>query len=179
VLYKIKHNVNGTFTVSGEITNDQERVKYPDRDMDYSTFLLFIKEKKLQPKTQKQAEALKKQQDLKNQETPMTVHGFSINNVLGFFKNSFTKLKDSIKKYDEERTEDLTDLLTDDGKLYSRIGKLFGPFARIGSSFETMGAEHFLERDNRIRKKIEKRTKFYEDQHFATIYNMYLQPLLK
>jgi hypothetical protein len=31
---------------------------------------------------------------------------------MGFFKNSFGKLKDSIKKYDEELTEDLTDVLT-------------------------------------------------------------------
>jgi len=36
-----------------------------------------------------------------------------------------------------------------------------------------------LERDNRIRKKIEKRQKYYEDHHFATIYNMYLKPLLR
>jgi len=71
--------------------------------MDYPTFMLFVKEKSLQPKSAKQAENIKKQQDLQAQETPTTVRPFSINNIVGFFKNSITKVKDGIKKYDEER----------------------------------------------------------------------------
>jgi hypothetical protein len=38
--------------------------------------------------------------------------------------------------------------------------------------------EQFRERDDRIWKKIEKWQKFYEDQHFTTIYNLYLKPML-
>lgn len=100
--------------------------------MDYPTFLLFVTEKKLQPKSKKQSENIQKKQDLESNETPTTVRGFSINNVMGFFKNSFTRLKDNIKKFDEERTEDLTDLVTDEGRLYSRIGSIL-PFTRVAT----------------------------------------------
>jgi hypothetical protein len=146
--------------------------------MDYPTFMLFVKEKKLEPKSEKQAKAIKKPQDLKNQETPTTIRGFSINNMISFFKNTANKVKDAVKKYDEERSEDLTDFLTDQGKLYSSIGK-FMPFTRVATAFENMGAEHFLERDNRIRKKVEKRKKFYEDADFTAVYEMYIKPMIQ
>lgn len=100
--------------------------------MDYANFILFITEKGLQPKSEKQADVLKKQQELKSQETPTTIHRFSINNVIGFFKNTVSKMKDGIKKYDEERTEDLMDAVTDQGRLYSKIGE-FLPFARFAA----------------------------------------------
>jgi hypothetical protein len=56
-----------------------------------------------------------------DQETPTTVRGFSINNVVSFFTNGVSKLKDGIKKYDDERTEDLNDILTSQGQLWSKI----------------------------------------------------------
>lgn len=177
-LYKVKHNPNHTFTLTAEFTDDKGKPQHYIKDMDYPTFMLFIKEKDLQPKSAKQAENIKKQQDLQQRETPTTARPFSIGNIIGFFKNSITKVKDGIKKFDEERTEDLTDLLTSQGKLYSNIGKRL-PFARMKAGFETLGAEYYLERDNRIWKKVEKRLKFYEDQHFPTIYELYLKPLLK
>gem|GEM_PF-885495 len=179
VLYSITYNNNHTVTLTGEMSNSEERVKYPSRDMDYATFLIFIKEKKLQAKTDKQAERMKKNTSGDDKETPTTVRGFSINNMLGFFKNGISKVKDSIKKYDEERTEDLTDLLTNNGQLYGKIGSFLSPFSRVSSSFETMGAEYFLERDNRIWKKVEKRKKFYEDADFSLIYDKYIKPMIK
>lgn len=179
VLYNIKYNNNHTVTLTGEMSNSEERVRYPSRDMDYATFLIFIKEKNLQAKTDKQAERMKKHTSGDDKETPTTVHGFSINNILGFFKNGISKINDSIKKYDEERTEDLTDLLTKNGQLYGKIGSFLSPFSRVASSFETMGAEYFLERDNRLWKKVEKRKKFYEDADFSLIYGKYIEPMLK
>lgn len=177
VLYKVKHNSNKTFTVTGERKNKDTHTIYSSRDMDYANFMIFIKEKWLQPKTKKQAETMEKKSIWEDKETAKTVRWFSINNVLGFFKNSFSKVKDSIKKYDDERTEDLTDLLTSQGKLYSAIGS-FLPFARISAWFETMGAEYFLERDSRIWKKVEKRKKFYEDADFSLIYDTIIKPML-
>jgi len=100
--------------------------------MDYTNFILFINEKKLQPKSDKQADVLKKQQELKNQETPITIRRFSIKNVIGFFKNTVSKIQDSVKKYDEERAEDFMDAFTNKGKLYSKIGE-FLPFARFSA----------------------------------------------
>jgi len=145
--------------------------------MDYPTFMLFIKEKKLEPKSDTQAKNIKKKEDLKNQETPTTVRGFSINNVISFFTNSVKKVGDAVKKYDEERSEDLTDFLTSQGKLYSAIGK-FLPFTRVATAFENIGAEHFLERDGRLWKKVEKRKKFYEDADFTAVYEMYIKPMI-
>jgi len=178
VLYSFKHNSNKkTFTVTGEVNTADKITKYPSRDMDYATFMIFIKEKWLQPKTKKQAETMKKNPLGEDRETPTTKRPFSINNIFGFFKNTFSKVKDSIKKYDDERTEDLTDLLTSQGKLYSAIGN-FLPFDRMSAGFENMGAEYFLERDSRIRKKVEKWKKFYEDADFSLIYTTILKPML-
>jgi hypothetical protein len=80
--------------------------------MDYATFMLFIKEKKLQPKCKEQVQSIHATATADKEETPTTVHGFSINNVFDFFKGAANKLKDGIKKYDDERTEELTDVLT-------------------------------------------------------------------
>ena len=80
--------------------------------MDYTTFMLFIREKKLQPKCEDQIKSIYESKKAQDEETPTTVRGFSINNVLSFFKNSVSKLKDGIKKYEDERAENLTDLLT-------------------------------------------------------------------
>jgi hypothetical protein len=45
VLYSIKYNNNHTVTLTGEVSNSKERTTYPPRDMDYATFLIFVKEK--------------------------------------------------------------------------------------------------------------------------------------
>ena len=121
ILYKIKTNSNGTITVSGDSMDGNYAKNFPARDMDYATFMLFVAEKKLQPKCKEQTQAINAKIVADKQETPTTVRGFSINNVIGFFKNGANKLKDSIKKYDEERTEDLTDLLTSQGQLWGKI----------------------------------------------------------
>ncbi|MEI7919475.1 MAG: hypothetical protein WCH65_04695 [bacterium] len=41
-----------------------------------------------------------------------------------------------------------------------------------------MGMEYFLERDNRIWKKVEKRSKFYEDMDYTAVYFKYIKPML-
>ncbi len=177
VLYKIKPNANGTITVSGDPMAGNEAQKYPARDMDYPSFMLFIKEKWLQPKCKEQLTSINKKVS-EDKETPTTVRWFSISNIFGFFKNSFSKINDSIKKYDDEWTEDLTDVLTSKGQLWIKIWWFFSPFDRIASSFEDMGMQAFSERDNRIYKKIEKRTKYYEDFDYNKIYKLYIEPLL-
>jgi hypothetical protein len=41
-----------------------------------------------------------------------------------------------------------------------------------------MGMEYSLERDNRIWKKVEKRTKFYEDYDYSKLYTEVIEPML-
>lgn len=111
-MYKIHCNANGTITISGD-NNDYNVAKdFPSRTMDYTTFMLFIREKKLQPKCEDQIKSIYESKKAKDEETPTTVRGFSISNLLSFFKNTASKLKDGIKKYEDERAENLTDLLT-------------------------------------------------------------------
>jgi len=40
---------------------------------------------------------------------------------MSFFTNGVNKIKDGMKKYDDERSEDLTDILTSNGKLWGTI----------------------------------------------------------
>jgi hypothetical protein len=37
-----------------------------------------------------------------------------------------------------------------------------------------MGMEHFLERDSRVWKKVEKWVKFYEDYDYTKLYTMFI-----
>jgi len=41
-----------------------------------------------------------------------------------------------------------------------------------------MGAEYYLERDNRVWKKVEKRTKIYEDFDYSRLYTDLIKPML-
>lgn len=177
ILYKIKVNSNGTINVSGDSMKTNIAKNFSSRDMDYTTFMLFIKEKWLQPKCKEQTQAINVKVT-EDSEIPTTVRGFSISNIIGFFTNGISKLKEGIKKYDDERTEDLTDVLTSNGKLWSSIWWFLSPFSKISSSFESMGMEYYLERDNRVWKKVEKRVKFYEDYDYSKFYDDVIWPML-
>ena len=181
-LYKVKHNANHTITLTGEFMDKDERggdvKKTYAHTMDYATFLLFIKEKGLQPKCEKQTKQMTSKQTVADQETPTTRRGYSIGNIISFFTNWASKIKDSMKKYDDERTEELTDILMKNGQVWNSLGWFLSPFGRISASFEQMGMDAFLERDGRIWKKVEKWKKFYEDGDFSLIYNTYLKPML-
>ena len=178
ILYKIRPNANGTITVSWDSTPGNYAKNFPARDMDYASFILFVKEKWLQPKCKEQIQAITTQATASAEEIPTTVRWFSINNIISFFKNGASKIKDGVKKYDDERTEELNDILTNQGQLWTDIWWFLSPFSRISSSFESMGMEQFLERDNRIWKKVEKRTKFYEDFDYAKLYSKIIAPML-
>jgi len=178
ILYKIHCNADGTITISWDKNDKNIAQNFPSRTMDYATFMLFIQEKKLQPKCEAQIKDIYASKDAQDEETPTTVRWFSINSVVGFFKNSFNKLKDSIKKYDEELTEDLTDVLTQKWQLWNGLWWLLRPFWRISASFENMGMEYFLERDNRVWKKVEKWVKYYEDFDYTKVYFSYIKPML-
>lgn len=176
-LYDVKYNANGTVSLSGKFVDGNVIKKY-SRTMDYPSFLLFIKEKWLQPKSKEQANLLEKKQDLKNKETATTSRPFSISNVVWLFKNGFSKITDAIKKNDDEKIEDLTDVLTSQWTLYAQIGK-FIPSARLSGAFEMMSVDYFGERDSRIWKKVEKWKKVYEDADFGLIYNQHIWPMIR
>lgn len=103
---------------------------------------------------------------------------FSINNIVSFVKNLPGKVKDGIKKYDEEKTEDLTDIIVQKWWLYKKLASIM-PSERMSAAFAGMETEYNADRDNRIWKKIDKRVKIYEaDPHFATQYNVVFQKMI-
>jgi len=182
ILYKIKHNSNGTINVSTDTRFKDKKWEFKyDRDMDYNNFLLFVASKKLQPKTNEKAMEDKKiKADKEEKLMEKKWRRFSINNIIWFFKNSKSKFVDNLKKRTDERTDDLTDILVKDWKVFEKMWWMFGPFRRIWEAFETMWAEYYMERDARVWKKIEKWQKLYEwDPHFASYYNDTFSGMLK
>lgn len=184
VYYKVKYNSNGTVTVTND-TNfvDQETkktYKY-EQTMDYAMFILFVWSKKLQPKPSK--EIMDKWKP--KAEGPDEWHSkgtpfFSINNIVWFFKSSFNKIEDGVKKHDEERTEDLMDIALQDWLLFERLGQWIGSvFSRVGNGMERAGMEYYTARDNRVWKKIERWQKYYEaDAHFSSLYPRKLKAMI-
>ncbi len=179
ILYKITPNANGTITVSWDSNARNYVAKYPSRTMDYATFLLFVQEKKLRPKCKEEINDIYSTKQAQDEEVPTTVRPYSIMNIMSFFKNSANKIKDSMKKNDEARAEDLTDVLTQKWQLWSNLWSFLSPFEKMSGAFENMGIDAFMERDNRVYKKIEKRVKFYEDYDYTKLYNMYIGPMLR
>jgi len=80
-LFKVNHHSNNTFTLKADFVDDKGQKVVYERTMDYPSFLLFINEKKLQPKSKAQATAMKKNQETKDQETPTTKKAFGIAHI--------------------------------------------------------------------------------------------------
>ena len=178
-LYKISHNLNWTINVSSDFKIDGNNVKY-SRDMDYDTFITFISSKKLQPKSKEQWDDIKKKvywwpDAWAKEKMPF----FSINSVISFFKNIPGKVKDGVKKYDEEKTEDLTEMIVQKRWLYRKLASVI-PSERMAWAFMGMDIEYNLDRDNRVWKKIEKRLKVFEsDPHFPSFFGGVLSKMIK
>lgn len=152
--------------------------------MDYASFILFVAGKRLEPQASLETKTATEQDvdPSKPDRYPKRKSlKFSINNIKSFFKNSVGKIKDSIKKYDEDRAEELTDLMLANGNNLVKLGKLWsGLSGRIGSSIENAGMEYYTTRDSRIWKKIEKWQKFYEqDAHYASFFVAHLNPMIE
>lgn len=107
-MYKIEHDPkNNKFTVSLETKEGQES---PKLTLDYPGFILFIAGKKLVPKTEPETKQIfpetTKGTNVPEEKKRKT---WSINNIVGFVKGITKKINDGIKKYDDEKTEELTD----------------------------------------------------------------------
>jgi len=191
ILYEVKHNRDNTFTVTSSFFEYEKEpkglskasVKYK-RTMDYNNFILFVAWKRLQPQNKKQVKRKKdaydhemKQEEKKNVERKW----FSIGNIVEFVKNSKNNLDDMLKKYNQEKVEDLTDFLVTDKKMYKKIGGLFGVIPnKFEEGFKKMQVEFDKERDNRVWNKIKYWQETYQnDPHFDTIYKHEIDPLLR
>lgn len=176
VLFEVRRKADGSYRVSCQndfVDAEGNPIEHFVRDMDPTSFALFIAGKKLQPKASKD---IKQKKELKaegedrgfNRKKPR----FSINNIASFFTLSVNKVKDGIKKYDEEKADDLTDIVLQNGDLFNNFGQMWWWLSsRIGTGFETAGLEYYTTRDARVWKKIEKRQKMYEqEKHYPSFF---------
>ncbi|AHB41745.1 hypothetical protein P148_SR1C00001G0958 [candidate division SR1 bacterium RAAC1_SR1_1] len=176
-MYKIEHEpLKKRFKV---IANDKEKTTI---HLDYPNFVLFVASKKLQPKTEESSKGI----DIPEKEgptidKPKKRKGYSIASVLGLVKNFGKKIGDSLKKYEEEQIEELTEDMFFHGKLFHKLAGIM-PTKKLQESFENVGDEYLIERDNKVWKKIEKYQKFYEsDPDFGGDYlwTQRIQPYLE
>lgn len=156
-MYKIEHEpAKKWFKV---IANDKEKTTI---HLDYPNFVLFVANKKLQPKTDESSKGIDiPEKDWPTIDKPKKRKGYSIASIFGLVKNFGKKVWDSLKKYEEEQIEELTEDMFFHGKLFHKLAGIM-PTKKLQESFENVGDEYLTERDNKVWKKIEKYQKFYE-----------------
>ena len=185
IRYQVKYLDNGKVKISHEFKQDEKDKKWWtwSREMDYANFLLFVAGKKLEPQASvedKKAKDLTTKDSSPDLEPQKKKTRFSINNIASFFKTTVNKVKDGIKKYDEDRAEELTDSVLQNGDRLEKFGKMFGWLSsRMGEAMETAGLEYYTTRDARIWKKIERWQKYYEQEaHYASFFYDKLKDML-
>lgn len=164
----------------------QKNYKY-ENEISFEQFILLVEWKQLRGYTQDQQKQVDSEHKVAwwwRSPNRWTWKFYSIASIIDSFKNWFKKIKENIKKYEDEQQEDFENFL------YSRewlnlywkvwsVFSLFGMIPTIEDAFDTAQLEFYNEREWRTWKKIEKRYKMFEwDPHFATLYFDQLQPLL-
>jgi hypothetical protein len=197
--YKIKKIDNSKWTIKlvcnfdGQDEDDLTKsVNYKyDRELTYEQFILLMESKKVRGYTKDEHEERELQYNMKwDRDNRLWYPNrwkfkfYSLAAMANSFKNWFKKVKDGIKKIEEEQTEDFENLLySRDGlNLYSKlwtITSVFGIFPGTTESFDRAQLEFYNERDNRAWKKIEIWYKMFEaDPHFASLRWDQLEKLL-
>lgn len=126
IRYQVQYLANGMVKVFHEFSDGGKPWKR-EREMDYANFILFVASKRLQPQANldaKNKKDLTVKKDSPDLEPKKQKRGYSINNIASFFKTSVGKIKDGIKKYDEERAEELTDTVLQNGNRFEKFGKI-------------------------------------------------------
>jgi len=127
IRYQVKYLPNGRVKISHEFNDQDEKSWTRDREMDYAEFILFVTSKKLEPQPLpevKKSKDISTADDSPDLEPKKKKRPYNINNIASFFKTVTGKLKDGIKKYDEERAEELTDLVLQNGERMEKFGKM-------------------------------------------------------
>lgn len=153
--YKVEYNKDKTITISYD--------NYK-RKMDYNNFIIFVATKWLKPKTKEEADfeytnynEAAKWSNKKN----WRLKFFSINSIKDVFSWMSKKISEKFKKELERQKDDLDDYMINGVKIYDIIWYL--PF--LWWTAEQLKKEARNERDRKIRKKIEVRVTFFEDDH--------------
>jgi hypothetical protein len=175
IMFKVTHNPNKkTFKVEGSFVKHEteigkdgkekivpKRYNFGDdgREMDYNSFMLFVSEKGLKPRRTAEAKALKDQQDKKDismvNAKKRKRNWFSAKTISQGVKGIWKKINDGIDQYNKDQVDKFNDWMVEDLGIYDIVAKTLGFIPSVKEAAAGLQMEHYLERDNKIRKKID------------------------
>ena len=169
--------------------------QYPDKDndgkmttkwykhiMDKTAFMLFVAEKKLEPKEKTYVDALAESYNKKaitNSIPQKSTTWLWLSHVMGFFKESAGKVSEYIKKDKEFRIGVLNDKMAGDRQIFDKLSSVFGDRNVVGQAFEEMHLNAESEGEKRARKKIEDHLEQLKKWHHSVTINPKILPYVE
>lgn len=155
VIYKIKPNADGTVSVESDLLDMEWEKKRYERKMSYSDFLLFLNEKNLTPKTEKQVEADKKAFE----DIPSTIKRnwkrVSVQSMIYSIKNVWKNLTSKIDEYYKEQDEACLDWLVSSVGIYKMVGNSLSWIPSVKSASDQLHYDQLSKAEKNTRKSIE------------------------
>ena len=155
VIYKIKPNADGTVTVESNLLDMEWEKKRYERKMSYSDFLLFLNEKNLTPKTEKQVEADKKAFEDIPSTTKRNWKRVSVQSMIYSIKNVWKNLTSKIDEYYKGQDEACLDWLVSSVGIYKIVGDTFSWIPSVKSASDQLHYDQLSKAEKNTRKSIE------------------------
>ena len=155
VIYKIKPNADGTVSVESDLLDMEWEKKRYERKMSYSDFLLFLNEKNLTPKTEKQVEADKKAFEDIPSTTKRNWKRVSVQSMIYSIKNVWKNLTSKIDEYYKEQDEACLDWLVSSVGIYKMVGDTFSWIPSVKSASDQLHYDQLSKAEKNTRKSIE------------------------
>lgn len=155
VIYKVKPNTDGTILVESDLLDMEWEKKRYERKMSYSDFLIFLNEKNLAPKTEKQVEAdLKAFEDIPST-TKRNWKRVSVQSMIYSIKNVWKNLTSKIDEYYKEQDEACLDWLVSSVGIYKMVGNSFSWIPSVKSAADKLHYDQLSKAEKNTRKSIE------------------------
>ena len=155
VIYKIKPNADGTVSVESNLLDMEWEKKRYERKMSYSDFLLFLNEKNLTPKTEKQVEADKKAFEDIPSTTKRNWKRVSVQSMIYSIKNVWKNLTSKIDEYYKEQDEACLDWLVSSVGIYKMVGNSLSWIPSVKSAADKLHYDQLSKAEKNTRKSIE------------------------
>lgn len=155
VIYKIKPNADETVSVESDLLDMEWEKKRYERKMSYSDFLLFLNEKNLTPKTEKQLEADKKAFEDIPSTTKRNWKRVSVQSMIYSIKNVWKNLTSKIDEYYKEQDEACLDWLVSSVGIYKMVGNSLSWIPSVKSAADKLHYDQLSKAEKNTRKSIE------------------------
>ncbi len=123
--------------------------------MSYSDFLLFLNEKNLTPKTEKQVEADKKAFEDIPSTTKRNWKRVSVQSMIYSIKNVWKNLTSKIDEYYKGQDEACLDWLVSSVGIYKMVGDTFSWIPSVKSASDQLHYDQLSKAEKNTRKSIE------------------------